>query len=402
MRRRRLIDVVATAALFACGPTATVPAPQSPSQLAVGQILGAGETTGFERATAPRAFEFPRDHGPHPGFRSEWWYFTGNLRARQRRFGYQMTIFRQALTPPDAVPGRVSAWASRQVYMGHLAITDVDGRRFVATERLAREGLGLAGAAHGPLRIWVEGWQMIGAEGGDGGPFSMTLRARSGGEPVAEREAELALDLVVQARRGPVVQGDAGRSAKGPEPGNASYYYSITRMPTAGTLTIAGTRFDVTGESWFDREWSTSALGPDLAGWDWLALHLSDGRDLMVYRLRRKDGGAAAESRATVIDSTGRTRVMGPDAFSIETRSRWHSPHTGARYPTRLGIQVPSEGLSVEVAPLLDDQELRLSVHYWEGAVDVGGQARGQPISGSGYLELTGYETQAKREAGAR
>jgi predicted secreted hydrolase len=344
----------------------------------VGAVLGGAETAGFARASGPRLFQFPADHGPHPDFRSEWWYLTGQLRAGPRRFGYQLTIFRQALAPQ--APPRASAWATRQVYMGHLAITDVDRARFVAFERLAREGLGLGGAGARPYRVWVEDWTMAGQ---DADLFPLALHAR-GGEGIE-------LSLTVGAGRGPVLQGDAGLSAKGPEPGNASYYYSCTRLPPSGRLVIDGTALEVAGTSWLDREWSTSALGPALEGWDWLALHLSDGRDLMVYRLRRRDGAAAPESRATLIEQDGATRVVDGQAFSLAPAAWWRSPHTGFRYPVSATLQIPPFGLAIEVRPLLEDQELRLSVQYWEGAVQAQGRSGAAPITASGYLELTGY-----------
>jgi predicted secreted hydrolase len=356
------------------------PRPAAPALTATG-ALGEGETAGFARATGPRRFVFPADHGPHGDFRSEWWYLTGQLRAGGRRFGYQLTIFRQALAAQS--PPRASAWATRQVYMGHLAVTDVEGGRFLATERLAREGLGLAGAQGGrgrppaPVRVWVEDWTMT---GGAGDLFPLALHARS-----ADPAIELA--LTVAAGRGPVLQGDAGLSAKGPEPGNASYYYSCTRLPTTGRLTLGGTPFEVEGTSWLDREWSTSALSPDVEGWDWLSLHLADGRDLMVYRLRRADGTTAPHSRATVIDARGTTQVIDAAGFTFVPRRWWRSPATGARYPTVMTLEIPALHLALEVHPLVEDQELRLSVQYWEGAVE----ARGEAASGSGYLELTGY-----------
>jgi predicted secreted hydrolase len=352
--------------------TRHAPSPER-APMSVGGALGGADVAGFARASGPRRFVFPADHGPHPDFRSEWWYLTGQVHAGARRFGYQLTIFRQALAP--SAPARSSAWASRQVYMGHLAVTDVDGRRFFAFERLAREGLDLGGAR--PYQVWVEDWTMAGAADD---LFPLSLKARAEG---------IELALTVGAGRGPVLQGDAGLSAKGPEPGNASYYYSCTRLPTAGRLTVGGTAFEVSGASWLDREWSTSALGPELAGWDWLALHLSDGRDLMLYRLRRHDGTAAPQSRATLIDEHGVAQVV--DAQTFTPSAWWRSPATGARYPVAVTVEIPSAGLTLEVHPLLEDQELRLSVRYWEGAVEAQGRARGAPITGTGYLELTGY-----------
>jgi predicted secreted hydrolase len=353
--------------LAACRPRAPAPEPV----LQVGQVLS-GDETGFARALAPRPFSFPADHGPHPQFRSEWWYLTGNLQAGQRRFGYQLTIFRQALAPET--PERASAWATRQVFMGHLAITDEQGRRFRAFERLSREGLGLGGAES--ERVWVEDWSMRPT-------FPIELSAAEPGE--------VALALTVDAGKGPIPQGEGGLSRKGAEPGNASYYYSCTRLPTHGRLTIGGEELAVAGQSWYDREWSTSALGPELAGWDWLALHLDDERDLMVYRLRRQDGGAAPESRATIIDRDGRTHLYGPEAFQLREVAWWTSPHTGLRYPVSVALSIPSAELLIETRPLLEDQELSLSFRYWEGAVTASGQAKSAAIGGRGYLELTGY-----------
>jgi predicted secreted hydrolase len=347
--------------------------PTVPAALKIGRVLSAGDDAGFAHAREPRPLVFPADHGPHPDFRSEWWYLTGNLRAGARRFGYQLTIFRQALAP--AGPPRRSAWASRQVYMGHLAVTDGEGR-FVAVERLSRDGLALAGAQASPFAVWLEDWRMQGL-------FPLTLTAREPGRA--------AITLTLAPGRGPVLQGDAGLSRKGPQPGNASYYYSFTRLPTTGRLTIGDQTFEVAGSSWLDREWSTSALGPDLVGWDWLALQLSDGRDLMVYRLRRRDGTAAAESRATLIDAAGHTRLFGPDQFTFTARRWWTSPHSGARYPIAVAVQIPAIDLSVETRPLIEDQELSLSLRYWEGAVSADGRVAAGAISGEGYLELTGY-----------
>jgi predicted secreted hydrolase len=365
-----LVGLAAVAALFWRAP-APVPRPA----VSVSAVLSGGDSAGYARAQGPRRFQFPDDHGPHPAFRSEWWYLTGNLRAGARRFGYQLTFFRQALAPEQ--PARDSAWASRQVYMAHLAVSDGEGRRFVSAQRLARTGLGLAGAQAAPFQVWLEDWKIDGL-------FPMTLTAREPGKA--------ALALTLEAGRGPVLQGESGWSRKGPEPGNASYYYSFTRLPTAGRLTVGGESFEVTGTSWLDREWSTSALGPELTGWDWLALRLSDGRDLMVYRLRRRDGGMAAESRATIIDARGATTLFGPTDFSISAAAWWKSPRSGARYPVAVKVAVPAAGLTLETRPLLEDQELEGPFRYWEGAVSATGRAGEQPVTAEGYLELTGYD----------
>ena len=378
--------------------------------LSVGQLLSGADTRGFARALVPTELSFPRDHGPHPGFRSEWWYLTGILRARAsdsgrpRRFGYQFTIFRQALAPEVAI--RSSSWSTRDVYLGHLAVSDIDGdpraRRFFAWQRFSRDGMALAGARGQPFEVWVESWRMTGPRSGaDIFPLALQVREEvweavgqaqlQGSDQERAGQPPVTLELSLGAGRGPVLQGDRGLSVKGRGPGNASFYYSCTRLPTTGRLTLGQQTFEVEGASWFDREWSTSALDPDVVGWDWLGAELDDGRDLMVYRLRTMDGRAAPASRATLIAPDGTTRIFAPDAFSLVPQGRWESPDHRAHYPAGFGMSIPSADLDVTIRPLLADQELLLGVRYWEGAVALTGAAAGHPLQGQGYLELTGY-----------
>ncbi len=264
------------------------------ASLAVSAALGSGDLSGFARATAPRPFSFPADSGPHPEFRTEWWYYTGNLEtAAGRHFGFQLTFFRTALAPPaaratDRSAPSPSAWSARQLYLAHFALTDTAGRRFHAWSRLDREALGLAGAQASPFRVWLEDWS---AESDAPGGLPVRLRAAEG---------DVAIDLVLASEKPVALQGDRGLSRKGPEPGNASYYYSLSRMTARGTVRAGGEALAVSGLAWMDREWSTSALGPELVGWDWVALQLDDGRDVMLYRLRRRDGplDQPAEPRA--------------------------------------------------------------------------------------------------------
>ena len=337
----------------------------------------------YARAGAPRAFSFPADHGPHPGFRTEWWYFTGNLQAADgRAFGYQLTFFRQAVAPeePGAAP-RASAWATRQVYLAHFAISDIEGRRFHAFERFARGAAGLAGAELVPergLRVFLEDWS---AEGTGAATFPLRLRAADG---------SVAIDLTLERGKPPVLQGDAGLSPKGPEPGNASYYYSLTRMPTAGTITVDGRALAVTGASWMDREWSTSALPDGVVGWDWFALQLDDGGELMVYQLRRADGTADPFSKGSLVAPDGSATPLGAADLALTAEGRRRAP-SGAEYPARWRLAIPSQGLALEVTPALPDQELPVSIRYWEGAVRVSGTRDGAAVGGVGYLEMTGY-----------
>ena len=383
MSRRRILAIVSlcVAALlagwFLRRTLAPHPAPSSlPASAAV--LLGGEDPGGFARATAPRAFRFPDDHGPHPEFRHEWWYFTGNLRGPGgRRFGYQLTFFRFALSPDP--PARASRWAANQAYMAHFAVTDVQGNRFRHFERTGRGALGLAGATARPLRVGLDDWS---AEGSTASTLPIRLRAT---------EVEASVDLVLDTTRPIVLQGDRGLSRKSAAPGNASYYYSMTRLATRGSVRIDGVSFPVEGNSWLDREWGTSSLEKGQAGWDWFALQLSDGRDLMFYRLRRGDGVTDPFSAGTLVLPDGSVRPLSADDVRIETLGSWRSPESGARYPSRWRMLLPSEGLELEVVPRIADQELRTSVRYYEGAVGVRGTSRGEAVEGDGYVELTGY-----------
>lgn len=353
-----------------------------PAATPVGSALGGIANAGFQRAYEPRPFVFPEDHGAHPDFRNEWWYVTGNLMDDQgRRFGYQLTLFRIALSlnapPPD------SAWRSNQLFMGHFAVTDVAGKRHYGFERFSRAALGLAGAQAVPFRVWLEDWSLTGTASD-----ALPLRLQA-------RQDEVAIDLNLRAVKPLVLQGDRGLSQKSAEPGNASYYYSYTRLPTAGTLNLGGRRFNLTGYSWLDREWSTSALGPEQSGWDWFALQLDDGRDLMFYRLRRQGGGMDTHSSGVLVATDGSVRRFGHTDVEIRVLDTWISPHSGDRYPSRWAMRLPGENLDLIITPRLPDQEMRLQVRYWEGAVTVEGKAGGKPVNGQGYLEMTRYEALA-------
>jgi predicted secreted hydrolase len=374
---------LATVAAVALWPDGRGPAGRGGVQasLALTAALGSGDPTGFARAMAPRRFAFPDDLGPHPEFRTEWWYYTGNLEtAAGRHFGFQLTFFRTALASPAVrVAARASAWAASQLYLAHFALTDTAGRRFHAWSRLGREALGLAGARATPFRVWLGDWSAA-SEVPDGLP--VRLRAAEGG---------VAIDLVLASGKPIVLQGDHGLSRKGPEPGNASYYYSRSRMSARGTVSAGGEPLPVSGLAWMDREWSTSALGPDLVGWDWVALQLDDGRDVMVYRLRRRDGTVDPHSAGAVIAVDGATRPLAAADVTLDALDHWTSPRSRVRYPSRWRLAVPGVALSLEITPRLADQELIVGTRYWEGAVRVEGTAAGRPTAGRGYVELVGY-----------
>ena len=340
-------------------------------------LSGEGDA-GFEKALEPREFVFPADHGPHPGFRNEWWYITGNLDGDGgRRFGFELTIFRFALTP--SVPPAQSDWRSNQVYIAHFAVTDADREKFFAAERFSRGALGLAGAQASPFRVWIENWEIAALEAGT--PEHWRLRASDPG---------FSLELELTAAKPPVLNGDAGLSQKSAEPGNASYYYSMTRWMTEGSLQLGDDTFPVSGLSWLDREWSTSALAPDQLGWDWFALQLSDGSDLMFYNLRKLDGSQDEQSAGTWIDAAGSSLHLERDDVEITVTDTWESPQGGV-YPSAWTLRAPGQGLDLRIRPVMADQELFTTVRYWEGAVDVEGERNGEPVSGRGYVELTGY-----------
>jgi predicted secreted hydrolase len=374
-----ILILLAASLLFAVYLLARPEPPLAPkASLSVAGALRAASDQGYARALEPREFRFPADHGPHPEFRTEWWYYTGNLEtAEGRRFGFQLTFFRSALAPE--MPARESAWATRQAWLAHFTLTDVQSGTFRSFERWSRGALGLAGAQEEPFRVSLKDWK---------------AEAVSGQAPpthLAASEDGVGIDLVLQQGKPPVLQGEQGLSRKSAEPGNASYYYSLTRMPASGTVRLGNERFAVTGLAWMDREWSTSSLGKDQVGWDWFSLQLSDGWDVMLYRLRKKDGTAGPASSGTLIGPSGETRSLSLADFAIEDAGEWRSPRSGARYPERWRLRIPSEDLDLEVRPLLADQELDVSFRYWEGAVGLEGTHRGRPVQGRGYVELTGY-----------
>ena len=341
-----------------------------------------GDTTGYARAETVREFVFPEDHGPHPAFKTEWWYVTGNLRATDgtdRRFGIQFTVFRSALSPNASATDRASPWATNQLYMAHIALGDSAAGVFYDEERFARGAAGLAGADADPLRVWLGPVEL--AKAGDlAADGTAPLRLRG----VAEGAA---YELVAQPTKPIIYQGDRGLSPKGEGLGNASYYFAQTRMATTGTITLPdGDAVPVEGLTWMDREWSTSALEDDQVGWDWFALHLDDGRDLMMYQLRVREGSDSEPFRkSSIISASGVKTELDPTELTMEPLDRWTSS-SGTDYPVRWRLRVPSQNLDLVVSAMMPDQEFEATVRYWEGAVNVRGVA-----TGVGFLEMTGY-----------
>jgi predicted secreted hydrolase len=380
-----LLGVVSPAT--GCAPR---PAEVERARLSVGDVLGPASPAGFARADAPRPLVFPADHGPHPDFASEWWYFTGNLGgADGRQLGYQLTFFRTALAPPSSLPRRASAWATGQAWMAHFAVSDITGGAFHAFDRFERGALGLAGGQAEPWRVWLDDWSL--EQVGDA-PFPLRLRAATRRDDGGDGGAPVALDLRVEPLKPIVLQGDEGLSRKGPTPGNASYYYSFTRLRTSGTVRLGAREIAVAGTSWLDREWSTSVLEQGQQGWDWFALQLDDGVDLMYYQIRENDGSAAPTSAGTLVQPDGGHVPLASGDVELRVEGDWISPIDGARYPAGWRLVVPARAIDLQVTPLLADQELDVAFRYWEGAVEVSGSGPGgAPVRGRGYVELTGY-----------
>ena len=390
---KRVLTITALIVLFIATLLVSVnhrPGAPSPPRFSGGgsrlsQLLSDDGATGYATATEPRIFSFPADHGPHPEFRNEWWYLTGNLDGQNgERFGFELTIFRFLLTPPGERQ-QTSRWQSDQVYIGHFAITDVGKEAFHVAQRFSRGSMGLAGARAEPFRVWVEDWSIAARPG-----TARTWRVRAA-------DQDMLLDLNLTQLKPPVLNGQHGLSRKSAEPGNASYYYSISRLQTEGFLQIGAQQFAVTGLSWLDREWSSSALSADQAGWDWFALQLDDGSELMLYQLRRLDGSRDPRSAGTWISRSGDSNHLDAGEFRIEITRFWDSP-LGRRYPSGWQVSVPGLDLQLDVQPVIDDQELSAIVSYWEGAVDVGGKRNGAMLGGRGYVELTGYADISEQE----
>jgi predicted secreted hydrolase len=385
MMRRGLVLTLAAALGHSLTATALPPAQ-------AGVFPAGPPAAGFAEAREPRAFEFPRDHGPHREFRQEWWYITGNLDAASgERLGFELTFFRFALAPPAvAVPSaqtpgtQPSAWRSRELLMAHFAVTDVSRRQFRFSQKLSREALGLAGAQSEPLKIWTDDWTLSADTAGG------KWRLRAGQEGYA-------IDLTLEPLGEPVLNGDAGLSRKSADPGGASYYYSIPRLRVSGRLLRGGQPLAVQGLAWLDREWGSGGLGAGQSGWDWYALQLADGSSLMFYALRDRDGGlrdGAGQrdpySAGTWVSATGETRALASADVDIAATGSWRD-RAGVRYPAGWRLVVRPLALEVTVRPVLADQELETSPRYWEGAVDVIGEREGRRVGGRGYVELVGY-----------
>lgn len=334
---------------------------------------------GFERATRPREFEFPADHGPHPEFQTEWWYYTGNLTTEDgRHFGYQLTFFRRALNPEGGEGEEESDWRTNQVFLAHFALSDISASNFYYKEKISRGGAGLAGAQGSPAyKVWLEDWSVEQTN-----DDTYRLKADTG---------EYGIDLELIDIKGPILQGDRGYSQKGDEPGNASYYISQTRLESWGKLRVGESSHPVEGFSWMDHEFSTSALGVGQVGWDWFSIQFDDGSEIMLFSLRNEDPDTASYIAGMVINADGTTRKLESDEIIIVVEDTWTSPLSKAEYPAKWRIDIPAEQMELTVIPMMSNQELDTFFTYWEGAVRVSGVKGGNGVTGFGYVELTGY-----------
>lgn len=357
-----------------------------PSPWAQDGVLRSPE--GFRLATEPWPWQFPRDLGPHPEFQTEWWYYTGNLNDESgNRFGFQLVVFRRPLVAAPAP--RESAWATRDVYLAHLAVTDVEAGTFSKAQRLSRTGPGLAGAQGDPsYRVWLLDWEITDLTDG-----STHLKAR---------DRDFGIDLRLRPAKPMILHGNRGLSQKGPGVGNASHYYSFTRLDVlegsrVWTKSAGPDRpIAVRGSAWKDHEFSTSTLAENQVGWDWFSLQFDNNTELMLFHIRLRDGGIEPHSHGTFVAADGSTTEVALEDFRLETLDRWKSPRSGAEYPSRWRLLVPKLGLDVTIAPVIADQELDTSgtagVIYYEGAVDVSGTTAGNAaVTGVGYVEMTGY-----------
>lgn len=337
---------------------------------------------GFQPARPGKVFRFPEDHGAHKAFKTEWWYYNGHLEdSRGRPFGYQLTFFRVGFRPPGVRDPHGSRWRIGELYLAHLALTDVVQKRFQYREKAARGNLGLAGAETGRYRVWLEAWE---------------AKEKGGVHFLKAGNAALGFSLRLIPDRPPIVHGLEGVSPKGSGPGRASHYYSLTRIPTEGQIRIDGETREVRGQSWMDHEFGSHQLEADQVGWDWFSLQIGADLDLMLYQIRHRDGRADPYSSGTVRRHPGEPVHLTGSDFSVRVLATWKSLRSGAVYPSAWEITVPRKDLIVRVTPRVADQELETlkstRVTYWEGAVLLEGTWGGRPVQGRGYVELTGYD----------
>jgi len=348
--------------------------------------LAAEKTENYLSVSGPCNLEFPKDHGAHPGFRTEWWYYTGNLHsATGQQYGIQLTFFRSRISPPGAEkkwPRPPSAWRTAQVYLAHAAVSDIAGRQHLQAEDVSRAALGMAGVEQSAqqTRIFLKNW---------------STRIEADLHILQVNAADFSYELSFNPAKAAILHGDRGYSRRGSTPERASCYYSFTRLAGQGTITLGGNTVAVSGSAWMDHEFSTAPLEPGITGWDWFSLQLDDQTEIMVYFLRTEKQTLHAASSGTFVNAAGQSRHLKKKNIKIDILDTWKSRLSQARYPSRWRLRIEPLSIDVTIRPNLSDQEMRTAastgVTYWEGSVSIEGKKEGRPVKGKGYVELTGY-----------
>ncbi len=351
-----------------------------------GHKVIAEDKSGFLSVTGPCNLVFPKDHGAHSGYRTEWWYYTGNLEAETgNRYGFQLTFFRSQINAPadeKRRPHPPSVWRARQIYFGHAAITDIFRKRHLQSELMARGTLGMAGVSQeaADTMVFIKNW---------------SAKITADRHLLKTVTDDFSYELTLKPAKPPVLHGDAGYSRKGSTPERASCYYSFPRLKTEGALTFGAKTITVEGLSWMDHEFSTAPLEPGIIGWDWFSLQLSDETEIMLFLLRNREGRFSQASSGTFIDVSGKPRHLTKDDFRVDVVNSWKSPRSQAVYPLHWRLTVFPLAIQLTAKANISDQEMQTQattgVTYWEGSISISGSAGKRPVKGAGYVELTGY-----------
>jgi predicted secreted hydrolase len=336
--------------------------------------------TQYKMALPGYRYEFPKDHFSHPDYQTEWWYYTGNLTAEDgRRFGFELTFFRQGVNRDlnDA-----KTWDVQDVYLAHLALSDIDGGEYYHAEQVNRAGPGIAGIDEAKQKIWNGNWK-VSWNGDD--------------QELTAVDSRFNLSFLLHPQKPPVIHGENGVSQKAEGPGKASHYISFTRLKISGKIQMQGKKYELSGSAWMDHEFFTHQLEANQAGWDWLSIQLADNSEIMLYQIRRKDGSVDPYSSGTYVDEHGKSTPLHASDFSLTpTGETWKSPVTRATYPIEWKISIPKLGIELESKTELKAQEIseqsKIAPNYWEGAIRFSGLRGTTPLNGVGYLELTGYD----------
>lgn len=339
----------------------------------------------YKQALPGYQYQFPRDHGSHEDFKTEWWYYTGHMQTESnKKFGYELTFFRHGIEHDSSLKTK----EDRNVYLAHFALTDETGGKFKYFEKLSRSGLPVAFARSDILSVQNQGWSV--EQLGD----RFVLRAdgdKSG------------IRLLLSPAKKPIIHGKDGVSQKASCKGCASHYYSLTRLKTEGLVYVDGKPERITsGWSWMDHEFGSNQLTAEQIGWDWFSVQLENNTELMLYVMRRRDGSLDKNSSGTIIGADGNAIHLAKDDFKISSTSKWTSPNSNGVYPMGWSVEVPDHQIKLSVSPVLKDQELltkrSTGVTYWEGAADVSGTVAGKAVRGQSYVEMTGYAEAFKKK----